>query len=677
MNLVTDIDNVFGVVDALVGQLADVDEAVLAGKEFHERTEFLDGDDAAFVDFANLSLGGHAFDGLAGDLHAVLADRVDVHGAVVLDVDFAAGLFDEALDVLAAGSDERADLLGVDLHGHDARSILVELLAGLGDDREHRIKDGEPRNAGLLEGLGQNLVRQAAELEVELEAGDALGGAGELAVHVTEGVFPADDVGEHAVVADDVVLIGLAAEADADAGDRAGDGHAGVHERQCAGADGGHGGGTVGFHDLRSDADGVGELVEGNHRLERTLGERAVTDLAATRAHDAARLTDGEVREVVVQEELFLGLATGPGVEVLRVLGGAQGGEGHGLSLATDEHGGTVRAGEHADFAAQGAQVIATTTIQALARGHDHLAGGFLLDVVEGLGDGELGDLLRAVFLDELHADLVLDGFARGFAGELAGGEQRGGDAAAGEFLGVLEDFVGDEDERDVALLLADLRGEFLLRGDERLAGLVGEAQGVVQVRLGDLVGTAFDHHHVFFIADIHEVEIALGHLRVSGVGDELAADTTDAHRAERPGERDVADHQRRARAEDAEDIGVVLAIRAEEDGLDLDFVEPTLGEQRPDGPVREAHGENFLLGGAPFALEVAAGELAAGSGLLAVVHGEREELLPFLGLHGGDGGSEDDGFAELDDDGSVCLLCDFAGLYGKSLPSDLGGDFG
>ena len=205
----------------------------------------------------------------------------------------------------------------------------------------------------------------------------------------------------------------------------------------------------------------------------------------------------------------------------------------------------------------------------------------------------------------------------------------------------------------------------------------MGEAQGVVQVRLGDLVGTAFDHHHVFFIADIHEVEIALGHLRVSGVGDELAADTTDAHRAKRPGERDVADHQRRARAEDAEDVGVVLAIRAEEDGLDLDFVEPTLGEQRPDGPVREAHGENFLLGGAPFALEVAAGELAAGSGLLAVVHGEREELLPFLGLHCGDGGGEDDGFAELDDDGSVGLLGDFAGLNGKSLPSDLGCDFG
>ena len=42
-------------------------------------------------------------------------DGVNVHRAIVLDVDFATGFFDDALDVLAARSDQRADLLRIDL----------------------------------------------------------------------------------------------------------------------------------------------------------------------------------------------------------------------------------------------------------------------------------------------------------------------------------------------------------------------------------------------------------------------------------------------------------------------------------------------------------------------------------------------------------------------------------
>ena len=41
---------------------------------------------------------------------------------------------------------------------------------------------------------------QAVDLEVGLDGGDAVGGAGDLEVHVAEGVFEAGDVGEDAVV---------------------------------------------------------------------------------------------------------------------------------------------------------------------------------------------------------------------------------------------------------------------------------------------------------------------------------------------------------------------------------------------------------------------------------------------------------------------------------------------
>src|ERR1051326_9538580 len=84
-------------------------------------------DNFAAVNLVNLSFGSHAHNGFAGDLHAFLGDGVDVDGAVVFDVDFAAGFFDEFLDVLAARADERADLFRINLEGLDARGAAYLL----------------------------------------------------------------------------------------------------------------------------------------------------------------------------------------------------------------------------------------------------------------------------------------------------------------------------------------------------------------------------------------------------------------------------------------------------------------------------------------------------------------------------------------------------------------------
>src|SRR5437764_9338546 len=53
-------------------------------------------------------------------------------------------------------------------------------------------------------------------------------------------------------------------------------------------ADAGHGGRAVGFHDLAGDADGIRIVLFGNHRLERTLRQSAVTDFAPAWPADAA-----------------------------------------------------------------------------------------------------------------------------------------------------------------------------------------------------------------------------------------------------------------------------------------------------------------------------------------------------------------------------------------------------
>ena len=298
------------------------------------------------------------------------------------------------------------------------------------------------------------------------------------------------------------------------------------------------------------------------------------------------------------------------------------------------------------------------------------------MNVIKGVLDDEIGDFFLAELLDEFRADFLLNGLDGGFAGEFAGREQRGHKTVAGEFLGLLQNFVGHDVERDFAFLPAGLGDQFLLRGNDRLAGFLAELQRGVEVGLGDFLRRAFIHHDVICVADINEVEIALLHLGMRRVGDEFAFDAAHADRAERPGPRNVADHQRGARADDAENVRVVLAVGAQHDGLHLDFVVPALGKERADRPVGQAAGEDFLFRRTAFAFEVAAGEFARRRRLFAVIHGQREKFLAFLGLGRGDGGDDDDGFAELDGYGAVRLFGEFSGFNDDLFVAHLGGDF-
>ncbi len=195
-NLVTKLNDVFGLLDAEIGQLADVHQAVFARQEFNERTKVLNRNDFAAIDLADFSLGAHADDGITGNLHALFRHRVDVDRAVILDVDLAARLFDKLLDVLATRADEGADLVGVNLDGFNTRSVLAQFLARLSQSLGHLAKDVHARHASALDSLGHDLVRNAGQLEVQLETGDTLLRSSDLAVHIAERIFPPDDVGE-------------------------------------------------------------------------------------------------------------------------------------------------------------------------------------------------------------------------------------------------------------------------------------------------------------------------------------------------------------------------------------------------------------------------------------------------------------------------------------------------
>ena len=119
----------------------------------------------------------------------------------------------------------------------------------------------------------------------------------------------------------------------------------------------------------------------------------------------------------------------------------------------------------------------------------------------------------------------------------------------------------------------------------------------------------------------------------VGRVDDELVIDDADADGADRAVERDVRERERAAGAVDAEHVGVVFLVGRVDERDDLRLVAEGLREERADGTVDLAGGQDLLLGGTAFALDEAAGDASAGVGKLSVFNGQREEVNAFLWL--------------------------------------------
>ena len=103
-----------------------------------------------------------------------LVGRCDVDAAVVLDVDLHAGALDDAADHLAAGSDDVADLVDRNLDRHDARRVHATCRCAARHRLGHLAEDVHPAGARLLQRLRHDLRRDAGDLDVHLQRGDAL-----------------------------------------------------------------------------------------------------------------------------------------------------------------------------------------------------------------------------------------------------------------------------------------------------------------------------------------------------------------------------------------------------------------------------------------------------------------------------------------------------------------------
>ena len=204
---------------------------------------------------------------------------------------------------------------------------------------------------------------------------------------------------------------------------------------------------------------------------------------------------------------------------------------------------------------------------------------------------------------------------------------------------------------------LAHALHQVLLGAGEPLALRMTVGNRLQHGLFGHLAGARLDHQHGVLGARDYELEARRGPLRGRWIRDEAAVDLAHPDGAHGSLERDPGEAQRGGRAVHRQDVRVVLLVARDGEANDLDFVPEPVGEERTDRPVDEAGGQDLLLDRRAFALEVPARDPAPGIGPLAVLHGEREEILGLSGAASGNTGGEDHRPAVTYDYRTICLL--------------------
>ena len=625
---------------------------------------------------------GDLVDDLLGLLGGLAAFGGDVHGAVILDGDFGAGVFLDLVDHLALRTDDLADLVHRNGGGDDARRVRAHLgraVDALVDDFE----DGGAGFLGLLQGGRQDVGRNAVELGVELQGGDEFGGAGHLEVHVAEGVFGAEDVSERLV---DVLAVDVAGhEAHGDACDRSLQRNASGEQGQRGGADGTHGGGTVGADCLGDLTDGVRELLTARqHRHEGLLGEGAMADLAALRGTDAAGLTGGVRRHFVIVH-VALGLRAGQRVDLLLHLEHVQGGDAQNLGFATLEQCGAVHARHDVHFGGQGADVTQATAVDAVVLGQDAAAHDLALQLLERVADFLV--LLGVFHVGELAGEGGLDAFLdlvdAVLARQLFGDGQGFVEVGVGDLVDAVVQILGVL--REELEFLGFLRGDLLELGlgladhlDERLGGFKTAGDDFL-VRLGlafvvdevpcVLAGTGFDHGDgdvavLDNAAGDHDFEHGAFALAPAREGDPLAVDQGQTHAGDRAFERQAGDHGGGGGGVQCDNVVCVIRVDGEHGFDDLHFVAQGVREQRTQRTVDDAAGQDGFGARTAFAAEERARDLAGCVHLLFHVHGQREEVVVLLRAGTGSGrGQNHRIIVKIGGDGTIRLLGETTGL--------------
>ncbi len=398
-----------------------------------------------------------------------------------------------------------------------------------------------------------------------------------------------------------------------------------------------------------------------------------MTDFPALGTEHRAGLARAVRREVVVEQEIFLVLAT-DGIDDLAIAGGAERGGDDRLGLAASEQGRAVGARQDAGADGDRADRAQVATIDPHL-GVEHLVAHGAVFEFGKLGSDTLAipRLGLCIRMGKQGVDGVLaqrgDGvLALGLDGDPVGIGQSG---TGGRFQGGDQCMIGFRSlpgER----LGADFGNEGVDRVDRGLQFAMAEHHRAKHHVLGQQLGLGLDHQHGIGGAGDHQFEFGLLQLAGGRVEQVATVPITDLGGTDRPGERCARQGERGRSADHGRNIAIDLRIHRHDRGDDLGLVAEALRKQRTDRPIDQARGQSFLLGGTPLTLEESTGNAAAGVELFLIVDGERKEIEPLAQALVDHGGNQYHRVGHPHQNGATGLTGDLARLQRDRMVAEL-----
>lgn len=656
----------FHVGETFPGDFADVEQSVAVGHKFDKCAEVHDGLDFAGVYLAFFGQGNDGVDKFEGFVDAGLVGcgHFDISAFVdFVDADGGAGSLLDALDNFSARANDCTDKFFGYNHCDDARNLRLVVFARCGYCLLDDVEDVHTTFVSLHERFFEDFVGESVALDIHLRGGDAVACARNLEVHISEVVFVAEDVAQDGVFG----RIGVGDQAHSDTAD--GFLHLDTCVKQCqrAGAYGGHGRRAVGLENVADYAAYVGEVV-GEHALEGAVCQVAVADFATAYAALCLGFAGGEGRKVVVQQEAFATLIEHI-VQDFFVQLCAEGDGGQSLSFTAGEYGASVRSGQVVGFAPDGAYFGGFSAIQTDAFVEDAAAYGFAFYVVVVAFDqrGFFVALFFGKCIDVFLANCVKGVLTPVLVG--AAGLGYGVSAVIAFVVYVFAQVFVVDFVAIFAFYFAYGFGEFHLDFALLLDGGVCGLEGCQEVGFGHFVHFAFDHHDIVVGGAYHQLHIGLFELLECGVDDKFAVDACNAHLGDGAVERYVADGEGGTGCQSGQGVRHVYAVGREHDDVDERVGVVIVGEKGTQYAVHEARGQNFVIVGAAFAFEEAAGEASCCREFFFVFDLERHKVYAFAGFLGGDDCCQKHGIAHAELHGAISLFGQFAGLQRNLAP--------
>src|SRR5260370_10908978 len=184
----------------MLGDFADGQEAGGGGEGFDESAEVREANDFAEVGLADFGGGGDVANHLQSGIAASAAGREDVHGSVCEDVDLDARGLDDGLDLLAARTDEVADLVLGNLQLKEARSVGGNLCACFAERLLHGVENLQAGFFRLGQCFAPHRNADAQNLDVHLPRGDTCASGRDFEVPVARVDFLSGDLPEYPIL---------------------------------------------------------------------------------------------------------------------------------------------------------------------------------------------------------------------------------------------------------------------------------------------------------------------------------------------------------------------------------------------------------------------------------------------------------------------------------------------